>query len=353
MTGPARRATALIAGAAGLLGGIGFVVSFARVSAAAAPSFGALALAVPVGIDLGILVFSAAALVLAYLEMPARWLRLVPWALTAATVYLNVAGETDPFAVVAHAVLPGLWVLSVAIGEHVVRHRLALDTGTRMDSVRISRWVLAPVPTLRLWRRMVLWETRSYPAALRRERDRLLALTDLQDAYGRIGWRWRAPRRARALYRLGELAPAVPASPADTASTGPAVIEDAPPIESQPADPVPVKPRTRRPAPSKTGRPAAARSIDDLRRELAAAIAAGRIDPRPSAEAIRRTLACSPSRARQLRDTPPTSAAVMSPAPLAAVQAAPRPTGPATATTAAATAHEATDRDPAEQEGAA
>jgi hypothetical protein len=57
-------------------------------------------------------------------------------------------------------------------------------------------------------RRMVLWEIRSYPDALRRERDRLLALTELQDTYGRLAWRWRAPRRTRALYRLGELAPA-------------------------------------------------------------------------------------------------------------------------------------------------
>jgi hypothetical protein len=76
-----------------------------------------------------------------------------------------------------------------------------------MDSIRLSRWLLAPVPTVRLWRRMVLWETRSYPAALTRERNRVLALTDLQDAYG-LGWRWKAPRRTKALYKLGELTPA-------------------------------------------------------------------------------------------------------------------------------------------------
>jgi hypothetical protein len=54
---------------------------------------------------------------------------------------------------------------------------------------------------------MVLWEVRSYPAALVRERDRVLALTDLQDAYGRMAWRWKAPRRTKALYKLGELMP--------------------------------------------------------------------------------------------------------------------------------------------------
>ena len=90
----------------------------------------------------------------------------------------------------------------------MVRVRAGLAAGTAMDRIRASRWLLAPVPTARLMRRMVLWEIRSYPDALRRERDRLLALTDLQDTYGRLAWRWRAPRRTRALYRLGELAPA-------------------------------------------------------------------------------------------------------------------------------------------------
>jgi hypothetical protein len=108
-------------------------------------------------------------------------------------------------------VLPGLWVVAVEAGSHVIRRQVGL-TGPegvdRMDRVRWSRWLLAPASTLRLRRRMVLWETRSYSEALRRERDRLLACTDLQDRWGRWAWRWRAPRRARVLYRLGELTPA-------------------------------------------------------------------------------------------------------------------------------------------------
>src|SRR5262249_57696174 len=45
-----------------------------------------------------------------------------------------------------------------------------------------------------------------------------------------------------------------------------------------------------------------ARSMDDLRAELATAIEAGQLDTYPSAEAIRRTLACAPAKARALRD---------------------------------------------------
>ncbi|MFB9830942.1 DUF2637 domain-containing protein [Actinoallomurus acaciae] len=201
-------AVSVVAGLVAALGLLGFVNSFARVAAAAHDSFGRLAFTVPVGVDVGIAVFSALDIVLARLDMRLRWLRLVPWSLTGATVYLNVAGETSVFGVVAHAMLPALWVAAIEVAAHVVRVRAGLAAGTRMDSIRLSRWLLAPVRTVRLWRRMVLWETRSYPAALALERDRVLALTDLQDAYGRLAWRWKAPRRTKALYQLGELAPA-------------------------------------------------------------------------------------------------------------------------------------------------
>ncbi|NVI91401.1 DUF2637 domain-containing protein [Actinomadura sp. BRA 177] len=201
-------AVAVVAALVAVLGLLGFVNSFAAVADAARPSFGRLAWSVPIGIDLGIAIFAALDIVLARLDMRVRWLRLVPWALTAATVYLNVAEQSTAFGRLAHAMLPALWVCAVEIAAHVIRIRAGIANGTRMDGIRPSRWILAPWPTLKLWRRMVLWEIRSYPDALARERARVLALTDLQDAYGRWAWRRRAPRRVRALYRLGDLAPA-------------------------------------------------------------------------------------------------------------------------------------------------
>jgi hypothetical protein len=200
---------------AGLLGLIGFANSFGRVRSAAVPSFGDLAWTVPLGIDLGIAVFSALDIVLARLDMRPRWLRLIPWSLTAATIWLNVAGEftkrpVDWFAVVAHTVLPGLWVIVTAVGAHAVRVRVGLARPTYMDRIRRSRWLLAPLTTVSLW------QVRSYPKALDRERARVLALAELQEAYGPLVWRWKAPRRVRALYRLGELVPEA-LLPAETA----------------------------------------------------------------------------------------------------------------------------------------
>lgn len=215
------RTVAAVAAGVGILGLIGFANSFAAVQAAAVDSFGRMAWTVPLGIDIGIAVFSALDIVLARLDMRLPWLRLVPWSLTAATVYLNVARAGDAFGIVAHAAGPALWVLAVEVGAHVARVRAGLASGRRMDRVRTSRWFLAPLATARLWRRMVLWEVRSYPDALSRERDRVLALTDLQDRHGWFSWRWKATRRDRALYRLGELVPAapVPAAPDAVALT--------------------------------------------------------------------------------------------------------------------------------------
>lgn len=202
------RAAWTVAAMTAALGVLGFVNSFRAVARAAVSSFGALAPTVPLGIDLAIAVFSAMDLVLARLGMRPRWVRLVPWALTGATIYLNIADQATWFGRIAHAVFPALWVVAVSLAAHVIRVRAQLTDGTGMDRIRGSRWLLAPVSTALLWRRMVLWEIRSYPAALGRERDRLLALTGLQDTYGPLAWRWAAPRRVRALYRLGELAPA-------------------------------------------------------------------------------------------------------------------------------------------------
>ena len=218
LTDPELAAAVAVGLLVGLLGVIGLVTSFATVAAAAAPAFGRMAWLVPLGIDIGILVFSALDLVLARLDMRVVWLRLVPWSLTAATIYLNIADETTLFGQVAHAVLPALWVVAIEVGTHAVRVRAGLASARRMDTIRRSRWLLAPVSTLGLWRRMVLWEITAYPDALARERSRLLALTDLKDRYGFVhigrrtirlpaAWRWRAPRRDRALYRLGELSP--------------------------------------------------------------------------------------------------------------------------------------------------
>lgn len=250
LTAAERAAVTVVGSAVGVLGLVGFGNSFAAVYQAARPSFGWWAWTVPLGIDLGIGVFTAVDIVLCRLDMRLRWLRVIPWTLVAVTIYLNVASAHTLYGQIAHAALPALWVAAVEVAAHVIRTRARLASATRMDRIRPSRWLLAPARTVLLWRRMVLWEIRCYPDALARERDRLLALTDLQDTYGALAWRWRAPRRKRALYRLGELTPTgdTPALPA--ATDGP----DTTPTDPTPAPPAGESASDRPAAPAANGR---------------------------------------------------------------------------------------------------
>lgn len=191
---------------------LGALVSFSSVSTAMEPSFGDLAWTVPVGVDAGIAVFTAIDLIMGLWGMRTRWLRLVPWSLTLATIYLNVAAEHTLLGRVGHGLLPLLWVITVEVVAHILRHRTGLThtkgAARRIDRVRWSRWLLDPWRTLRLWRRMRLWEITDLADAHRRSEHQDLARAALQDRYGPLKWRWRAPRRDRVRFRYGHLAAA-------------------------------------------------------------------------------------------------------------------------------------------------
>jgi hypothetical protein len=191
---------------------LGALVSFSSVSAAMEPSFGPLAWTVPVGVDAGIAVFTAIDLIMGLWGMRTRWLRLVPWSLTLATIYLNIAAEHTVIGRVGHGVLPLLWVITVEVVAHILRHRTGLthakDRVRRIDRVRLSRWLLDPWRTLRLWRRMRLWEITDLAEAHRRSEHQDLARAALQDSYGPLKWRWQAPRRDRVRFRYGHLSAA-------------------------------------------------------------------------------------------------------------------------------------------------
>ncbi|MGV9283782.1 DUF2637 domain-containing protein [Streptomyces sp. NPDC003730] len=278
------------AAAAAGVGALGLISSFDAVSAAAARwGFGEPWM-LPVGIDVAIPVFTLANLLLIRMDMALAWVRFVPWVLTLITCGLNVAAGHSLWAKVAHGTMPLLWVVFSEIGAHIYAVRIGAATGRRMEKVRFSRWLLAPLSTFALWRRMTLWEVTSYTDALARERERLLARADLRERYGRA-WRRRTPRRERVLLRLGELNPTDPA-PVSTPETAPepAVEEATPPASKAP-----------RKRPSKGRGKPAPRSMADL---LTAARTATTNWPDAgiNAEALRKELRCGAGPARQVRD---------------------------------------------------
>ncbi|KAB8171121.1 DUF2637 domain-containing protein [Streptomyces sp. 3MP-14] len=196
------------------VGALGLASSFDAVSGAAVRWGFDAPWMLPAGIDLAIPVFTVAHLLLVRMNMALAWVRAVPWALTGVTCWLNVAAGATVPARIAHGVMPLLWVVLSEIAAHAYAVRIGAATGTRMERVRRSRWLLAPFATLALWRRMVLWETTSYREALARERQRQLVRAELRERYGRA-WRRRAPVRTRVLLRLGELSPDGPTAGQD------------------------------------------------------------------------------------------------------------------------------------------
>jgi hypothetical protein len=194
-----------IAGAVGV-SGIGLYASYSTLSAVAAERWGwASPWVLPVGMDLAIPAFTIGGLFLVRFDIPVGWVPFFPRALTAATVYLNWSADRTFQGRLGHATLVMLWVVFSEIAGRVYAHFAHLRDTTRMEKVRRIRWVLAPLSTVSLWRRMQLWEITSYRDALAMERNRRLVRADLRERFGRW-WRRRTPRPE--LVRLGELVPA-------------------------------------------------------------------------------------------------------------------------------------------------
>lgn len=182
----------------------GMVASFRSVRAEMTPWFGSLAWTVPTGIDVGIFVFSGLDLLLAYLELDVWWLRWVPRLLTAGTISLNEAAGGSSSARLAHVLLPSLAIVAVEVAVRVVRKRTGLENGTRRESIPLARWMLSPVATFRLWRRMVLWRINSYQRALDMEFQRLSGETRAREFYG-SDWKDAVPGEVLFLLELGKI----------------------------------------------------------------------------------------------------------------------------------------------------
>ncbi|MFD8146279.1 DUF2637 domain-containing protein [Streptomyces sp. NPDC059708] len=195
----------VVAGAV-VIAGIGFAGSYAAVRALALKKgFGSFSLVFPIGIDAGICVLLALDLLLTWIRIPFPLLRQTAWLLTAATIAFNgAAAWPDPLGVGMHAVIPVLFVVTVEAARHAVGRIADITADRHMEGVRITRWLLSPFPTFKLWRRMKLWELRSYEQAVGMEQDRLIYQARLQARFGRA-WRRKAPVEALMPLRLARI----------------------------------------------------------------------------------------------------------------------------------------------------
>ncbi|WP_416973512.1 DUF2637 domain-containing protein [Streptomyces sp. 4F14] len=199
-----------------IIAGIGFAGSYAAVrELAIKKGFGNFSYVFPIGIDAGICVLLALDLLLTWIRIPFPLLRQTAWLLTMATIAFNgAAAWPDPLGVGMHAVIPVLFVVAVEAARHAIGRMADITADKHMEGVRLTRWLLSPVPTFLLWRRMKLWELRSYDQAIKLEQDRLVYQARLHSRFGRA-WRRKAPveslmplRLARYGVPLAETAPA-------------------------------------------------------------------------------------------------------------------------------------------------
>jgi hypothetical protein len=214
----------------GAIAGIGFAGSYTAVRQLALDKgFGTFSHLFPIGIDAGICVLLALDLLLTRLRIPYPLLRQTAWLLTAATLAFNAATAwPDPLGTAMHAVIPVLFVVAVEAARHAIGRIADITADKHMEGVRLIRWLLSPLPTFLLWRRMKLWEQRSYDQAIHLEQQRLTYQARLHTHYGRT-WRRKAPaetlmplRLARYGIPLAETAQAgLRAAGIDTAGTTP------------------------------------------------------------------------------------------------------------------------------------
>ncbi|MEU5715316.1 DUF2637 domain-containing protein [Streptomyces sp. NPDC020403] len=253
----------VVAGAV-LIAAIGFAGSYAAVrELAEEKGFGQFSLVFPIGIDAGICVLLALDLLLTWMRIPFPLLRQTAWLLTAATIAFNgAAAWPDPLGTGMHAVIPVLFVVSVEAARHAVGRIADITADKHMEGVRLTRWLLSPVPTFKLWRRMKLWELRSYEQVIKLEQDRLIYQARLQARFGR-NWRRKAPVESMMPLRLAKYGvPLAETAPAGLAAAGiePALLPPVPVVEpgqqapqlayapqQGPADPQPEHHRRQRP----------------------------------------------------------------------------------------------------------
>lgn len=190
-TGGRKALVAAILVGCAAIAAIGFAGSYTAVrDLAEEKGFGEFSAVFPIGVDVGIVVLLALDLLLTWMAIPFAALRHIAWLLTGATVVFNAAASwPDRVGTAMHAVIPVLFIAVVEAARHAVGRLGDMTSGRRMDTVRRSRWLLSPVTTFRIWRRMHLWELRSYAAAIEHERRSRVYREFLRVSHGT---RWRS-----------------------------------------------------------------------------------------------------------------------------------------------------------------
>lgn len=186
-----------------IVAAIGFAGSYSSVSALAeAKHFGAFSRFFPIGIDAGIAVLLSIDLVFAGFRMHFAPLRPTAWILTVATICFNAASSWgDWLGVGMHATIPLLFVIIIEATRFAIGRIADITADRHIESPPFMRWFLAFPSTFRIWRRMRLWQLRSYTTVVELEREAHVFRTRLRLRYGHK-WRTLASEREQLALEL-------------------------------------------------------------------------------------------------------------------------------------------------------
>ncbi|MBT2369965.1 DUF2637 domain-containing protein [Streptomyces sp. ISL-10] len=174
----------------------------AKTAAQGGWGWGTYAWMLPVGVDLGILVFSIVNLLLVKAEKPLAWVKWIPRLLTVVTIVLNWQTGATLEGKLGHAALAALWVVLSEIAAHLyAAHIGRLKGRSEMERIRFSRWLYSPVGSARVNRLMKTWEITSYETALQRDRALMVYRSQMRAEFGRL-WRFKAPEEKLQPLRL-------------------------------------------------------------------------------------------------------------------------------------------------------
>lgn len=181
------------------VGAYGLVISYWTVRDLAERLHMPLPALYPLGIEGGMVAVLAIDIALTWIGRPIGWLRQVARGLSVTAISINAyAGmEHGVAAVVMHALAPAILI----VGVEALRHHLlaVLKAPTEREPIPWGRWLLAPLSTIAMRRRMILWQQPRYTDALDTHLDRHEAIAELKRAFG---WRWKQHIPAGLAYTL-------------------------------------------------------------------------------------------------------------------------------------------------------
>ncbi|WP_019061486.1 DUF2637 domain-containing protein [Streptomyces prunicolor] len=160
----------------------------------------------PVGIDSSILAFGIVNLLLIRVRRQLWWVKWVPRAGTVITIYLNWEAANTVPAQIGHAALAALWVVFSEIAAHLYAAHIGEAHGVRrMGKIRLSRWMVNPITSFRIWKLMRRDEVTDFEQARAHHQEWMVYSQRLASKYQTRWWRRKATQEELAPFQLAKV----------------------------------------------------------------------------------------------------------------------------------------------------